>query len=290
MSKTEAQKPNDVLPDDDALNAFAAAAFAPRKRAAAAPKADEATPPPAEKTVTQEEPEPSKAEESPAVVVPAPAGESEKPTPDPAPRAQPRAQVAVREARTQTTATQRVMPETEVPEAPLWRRTRAQGETVSEKTRAQVEIPDLGSSGARPVQCTVMVAVTTRDRLANYQLAKKMETGREPTNAMVVRRSFLHARKQGLFGKLLHDLYNRQAPADEEDFDDDGLLGEVAGRRTERGRMKDNVQQSFRPSMQELAAYDAFCEAYRFPNRSEFLDAVLDEFLPPLPSPGRRRG
>lgn len=278
MSKTdEEKKVNDVLPDDEALSAFAAGAFgSPRKRAAAPAKAAQPAPFEPEKP-TSPAPEPLEqpvADSTPAAVptlVPAPASSSEEAPPAPAPPAQPQqAQVAVRET----------------PPAPVTHQPTPMPSRAANLSK--VDVPDLGPSGARPVQCTVMVAVTTRDRLASYQLAKKVETGREPTNAMVVRRAFLHARKQGLFGNLLHDLYNRQAPGDEEDFDDDGLLGEVAGRRTERGRMKDNVQQSFRPSMQELAAYDAFCAAYGFPNRSEFLDAMLDEFLPPLPSPGRR--
>ncbi|MEV3996659.1 hypothetical protein AB0K62_13415 [Streptomyces halstedii] len=133
-----------------------------------------------------------------------------------------------------------------------------------------------------------MVSTSVRDRIAQYQLTKKMEAGKEPTNSVVVRRAFLHAKRGDLFRKLLSAVHHRQNPVEDEDYDDDGLLGEVVGRRAERGRMKDSQQQSFRPSYQELATYDAFSTAYGFPSRSDFLDACLDEFLPTMPSGGRR--
>jgi hypothetical protein len=153
---------------------------------------------------------------------------------------------------------------------------------------AQVDVPNLGAPGSRATQCTIMVSTSVRDRIAHYQLTKKMETGKEPTNSVVVRRAFLHAKRGDLFQTLLSAIRHRQNPVDDEDYDDDGLLGEVLGRRVERGRMKDSQQQSFRPSYQELATYDAFSVAYGFPSRSDFLDACLDEFLPSLPASGRR--
>lgn len=241
MSKDTSQgRANDVLPDDEALSAFAIGAFG--------------------KTARNRPPSEHSAPEPPAVPPPSV-------SPEPAP-----AEVAVPDA----------------PPVPVTHRPRPLPSTPQP---VKVTIPDYGPMGTRPVQCTVMIARTTRDRLAAYQLAKKMETGKEPTNALVVRRAFLHARKNQLFGKLLRDLQLRQSTVDEEDFDDDGILGGVSGRKAERGRVKDNVQQSFRPSTQELAAYDAFAEAYDFPTRSEFLDALLDEFLPTPKEPGAgRRG
>jgi hypothetical protein len=157
--------------------------------------------------------------------------------------------------------------------------------------RHQVEVPDLGQVGAHPVQCTVNVSVSVRDRFAAYQLAKKVETGREPTNAVVVKRAMLAARKGARFPVLLEAVRHRQQPVEVEDDDPEGLFGDVVGRRAERGRIKDVVQQSFRPSRQELAVIDAFSSAYGFPSRSDFLDVVLDDFLPPLPDkPRSRRG
>jgi hypothetical protein len=134
-----------------------------------------------------------------------------------------------------------------------------------------------------------MVSQNVRDRFAYYQLSKKMAGDKEPSNALVVRRAFLHAKRGDLFAKLLTDVYQQQNAVDDEDYDEDGMLGEVVGRRAVRGRLKDSGQQSFRPSEQELATYDAYSQAYGFPSRSDFLTAVLDEFLPQLPASGRRR-
>jgi len=152
----------------------------------------------------------------------------------------------------------------------------------------KVRIPNLGPAGARATQCTIMASQNVRERFAHYQLAKKMAGEKEPSNALVVRRAFLYCKRGSLFTKLLRDVYQQQNAVDDEDYDEDGFLGEVVGRRAVRGRLKDSGQQSFRPSEQELANYDAFTQAYGFPSRSDFLNAVLDEFLPQLPS-GRRK-
>jgi hypothetical protein len=154
---------------------------------------------------------------------------------------------------------------------------------------SSIVIPELGEMGTKATQCTVMVSDSVRQRFAHYQLAKKMEKGSEPTNAVVVRRAVIHARKNNLFPQLLESVRQRQQPVDEEDYDPDDLFGDVPGRRTERGRMKNTVQQSFRPSYQELAVIDALSEGYGFPSRSDFMDAVLDAFLPSLPNTGRSR-
>jgi hypothetical protein len=153
----------------------------------------------------------------------------------------------------------------------------------------EVRVPDLGPGGRRGTQCTVMVSNNVRDRFARYQLEKKMAGEAEPSNAMVVRRAFLNAKRNNLFGEIFRDMYHRVTAVDEEDYDEDGLLGEVVGRRTVRGRVRDSGQQSFRPSMQELATYDAFSTGYGFPDRSAFIEGLLDKFLPQLPAPGRRR-
>ncbi|MEE1838137.1 hypothetical protein [Streptomyces sp. SP17KL33] len=153
----------------------------------------------------------------------------------------------------------------------------------------QVTVPDLGPSGARATQCTVMISQNVRDRFARYQLEKKMAGEKEPSNALVVRRAFLSARRNDLFLEILTEMYHRANAVDEEDYDEDGLLGEVVGRRAIRGRLRDSGQQSFRPSAQELATYDAFCTAYGFADRSAFMEGLLDRFLPQLPASGRRR-
>jgi len=145
-----------------------------------------------------------------------------------------------------------------------------------------------GPSEQRSTQCTVNVSLNVRDRFAAYQLAKKLERGSEPTNAVVVRRAVLHARKNDLFAGMLEAIRHRQAPLDDEDDDPEGLFGDVQGRRVERGRARDMAQQSFRPSYEELAVIDALVTAYGFTDRSSFLDAALDAFLPQLPEKRRR--
>jgi hypothetical protein len=135
-----------------------------------------------------------------------------------------------------------------------------------------------------PTQCTIMVQPQVRERFGRYQTAQNVETGVEPTNAVVVKRAFLHAHRHNLWAQLREAVRHRQQPVSEEDHDPDGLFGEVPARRVDRGGVKHGVQQSFRPSPQELAVYDRYAAAYSFDNRSDFLDAVLDAFLPPLPS------
>jgi hypothetical protein len=63
---------------------------------------------------------------------------------------------------------------------------------------------------------------------------------------------------------------------------------DVPASREQRGRLKSRTQQSFRLSGRELVVYDAYGNAYTFDNRSDFLNAVLDAFLPPLPATPKR--
>lgn len=297
---------NSELPDEDALAAFAPKAFDSRRRrrgegagkkepATAAPLANVAgerqseavaVPEPAQEILDPGlKPEPAQAE--PVAVVPAPApapqvdqvpprGPNRQPAPEqPSPAApdSEHTQVAVRAVEAPATASRRPVP--------LAYRADVQID--------QVPVPNLGPAGARATQCTIMIGQNVRDRFAHYQLSKKMAGEREPSNALVVRRAFLYCKRHNLFGKLVGDVYQQQNAVDEEDYDEDGMLGEVVGRRAVRGRLKDSGQQSFRPSEQELANYDAFTQTYGFPSRSDFLGAVLDEFLPQLPASSRRR-
>ncbi|WP_067721691.1 hypothetical protein [Nocardia yamanashiensis] len=153
----------------------------------------------------------------------------------------------------------------------------------------RIEVPNLGDEGAKLTQCLVNIESPVRDRFASYQTTTKQATGQEPNNAVVVRRAFLHARKDDKFADLLAAVKNRSRLAEDVDDDPDGLLGPAEGRRSARGRMKNSVQQSFRPTRQELATYDAFWQGYGFPSRSDFLNALLDLFLPELPSQPRAR-
>ncbi|MFI0822277.1 hypothetical protein ACH4TX_42110 [Streptomyces sp. NPDC021098] len=269
------------LPEDDALDGFsvaANAATAPRKRRRApAPEASASeSEAPAVDTAPQPgqvEPEQQSAPEPPTEVEPPPIVEESQPEP----------------ARTalvpQPTPSSGKLPASA---APAIERTPAPAPADRQPTTVQIR--NLGEPGQRATQCTIMVSSSVRDRFAHYQLTKKMQTGKEPTNAIVVRRAVLHARKNDLFAQLLEKVRHQQQPVEDEDHDPDGLFGEVPGRRAERGRMKDSVQQSFRPSYQELEVIDAITKAYGFPSRSDFLDAALDAFLPALPASGKARG
>lgn len=303
---------NSELPDEDALAAFATNAFGNggrrRKRGQDTEKTEPVTTPPQAVPVEERQPEPAAAPpqvqektpepepaaspepdpvtQKPAAAVPAPTpapqagpvpprGPNRQTAPEtpPAPAAGEHTQVAVRAVEAPAPAAHRPVP--------LAYRADVQID--------QVPVPNLGPAGARATQCTIMISQNVRDRFAHYQLSKKMAGEREPSNALVVRRAFLYCKRNDLFGKLLGDVYQQNNAVDEEDYDEDGMLGEVVGRRAVRGRLKDSGQQSFRPSEQELANYDAFTQAYGFPSRSDFLGAVLDEFLPQLPASGRRR-
>lgn len=253
------------LPEDDALDAFADAA-----NKATGPRRRRRTPfpSPADPPAPDSPPEPPVEPEQHA-----PADSDER-QPDPQP---------------QTVLEPEPPHDTQNLPAPSIEKTPEPVPQDTARQPATVQIRNLGEPGQRATQCTIMVSTSVRDRFAHYQLTKKME-GREPTNAIVVRRAVLHARKNDLFAQLLEKVRHRQQPVEDEDHDPDGLFGEVPGRRAERGRVKDSVQQSFRPSYQELEVIDTITAAYRFPSRSDFLDAALDAFLPPLPSgKGRNR-
>ncbi|WP_172384244.1 hypothetical protein [Streptomyces sp. MNP-20] len=150
----------------------------------------------------------------------------------------------------------------------------------------EVVVPHLAEphSANAPGQCTVMVHSEVRKRFLNYQTATKVQTGVEPTNAVVVKRAFLHAKKHDLWTVLREQVRQRQQPVSAEDDDPDGLFEEVPTRRVDRCGTKHGVQQSFRPTPRELTVYDTYASTYGFDNRSEFLDAVLDGFLPQLPA------
>ncbi|MFZ3562849.1 hypothetical protein ACOKM5_43740 [Streptomyces sp. BH097] len=150
-----------------------------------------------------------------------------------------------------------------------------------------VSVPQLGETGSDIVQCSIVVERQVRQRVVHYQNQKKAQTGVEPSNALVVRRAFVHAQRQDLWTQLHQYVRTLQAPISDEDLDIDldNLFCDVPERRPERGvSARHTTQQSFRPSRQELAVYDAFADAHEFANRSDFLNAALDAFLPALPA------
>jgi hypothetical protein len=242
---------NDSLPDDDALDAL----LPPPKKRRPAP----ATRPPQ----PQDRPRP----EQPAAGVTNPAAPAPAPAARPAPAAVPE-------------------PKAASAPAPLPAQPAKATDTPAVPAPLDIQRPQVGDQ--RSTQCTVNVHAGVRARFAAYQLAKKVEAGAEPTNAVVVRRAVLHARKFNLFAQMLETVRHEQTPAEAEDDDPDGLFGDVVGRRAERGRVRQVAQLPFRPSYRELAVIDAMAAAYGFANRSEFLNAALDEFLPLLQDKRRR--
>ncbi|GAA1375042.1 hypothetical protein [Streptomyces beijiangensis] len=260
---TKATTKRDDLPEDDGvLDAFAAAANAaltPRRRTRQGAATTKTTEPTTVVTTPPVgEPDPASVAEAPAPApatsVPGPAGESRPAAHD-------------------------NMPAAIV--APLQRREAAH--------TGPLQIPDLGPLGAEPTQCVIMVGAEVRKRFEYYQASQRQETGHEPTNAVVVRRAVLHCKKHDRFAQLHEALRHQRQVSLGEDDDPDGLFADVPTRRVERGRIKDTVQQSFRPSRQELGVIDAIVRTWTFPTRSDFLNAALDDFLPSLTT-GKVRG
>ncbi|MEW2302055.1 hypothetical protein AB0958_19115 [Streptomyces sp. NPDC006655] len=317
---------NSTLPDDDALAAFANDALGGGRRrrrrkdgeGEPAEATSDTSPTPAEDAPAPE-PAPAVVEEAPVAAQAAP-----DPEPAPAPAQQPVHTVAVEHHDEAAQTTEPTTPAEEqraaVPNqtaspdhrgdtaaaageaernpsardvevravsVPMTRDVLPPG--LTEDGVIEVRVPNLGIAGTDATQCTIMISSAVRDRFARYQLEKKMAGDAEPSNALVVRRAFLHARRNNLFLEILKERYHQANAVDVEDYDEDGLLGAVVGRRAVRGRVRDSGQQSFRPSKQELATYDAFQTAYGFADRSSFLEGVLDRFLPQLPASGRRR-
>lgn len=268
------------LPEDTALGAFAAGAIPPRRKRNRNQEAAPAESEPAQSAAdVTAEPAP--------VTVAADLDAAPAPTPDRVPEGVAEERQVIPEQHTDP-ATEEPTPAP--PRAAVARRPQVRAVTPSPaRPLAELGIQrDQQPAAGRITQCTVNVSVNVRDRFAAYQLAKKLEKGSEPTNAVVVRRAILHARRNDLFAQMLESIRHRQAPLDDEDDDPDGLFGDVQGRRVERGRGRDMAQQSFRPSYEELGIIDALVSGYGFDNRSEFLDAALDAFLPPLPDKRRR--
>ena len=146
--------------------------------------------------------------------------------------------------------------------------------------KVDIELPNLGALGRTTMQCAVNIDLGVQDRFNEYQADRKTATGREPTNAVVIRRAVAAANKEEVFGELLEAALLRLRTGEEADDDSDSLFGEVEGRKESRGRTKTTGQQPFRPSRQELAVIDAIWQGYHFPSRSDFLNAVLDWWLP----------
>lgn len=271
MSATSDTAYTDGLPDDNLSNAFARAQRGrrPRTDKSAAPSVPQTDAGPAADDTAAVVPD---------VVVPAPepvqAAAPRQAEPEQAPRgpAADDTAAAVPEQRDQVPAAEPSHREVAV-------RPPAEPEPVQAVVRPLPAATGTGEE--RTTQCTINVSVSVRDRFAAYQTARRVKTGTEPTNAVVVRWAVLHAHRNGLWGQMLEYVRHSQTPVFEEDDDPDGLFGDVpASRQTVRGRARDTVQQSLRPSLAELARYDQLAAQHQFGNRSEFLDAALEMYLP----------
>lgn len=269
MTRNNTANSEDSLPDDDALDAFSSVLPPPKKRPDRKPDKPALADPVPPAAGSSPEPDEQPVKDVP-VAIPTQA-ESAPAEPEPAPTPQPEAETPAPE----------LAAEVEV-------HTRSAPAVTAQVPLAELPIRREDIGAQRSTQCTVNVSAEVRLRFSAYQLAKKLANGAEPTNAVVVRRAVLHARKNDLFARMREAIRHRQTPLDDEDDDPEGLFGDVPGRRAERGRVREVAQLPFRPSYEELQVIDALARAYDFANRSEFLDAALDEFLPPLQDKRRR--
>ncbi|MEU9416048.1 hypothetical protein [Streptomyces sp. NPDC048272] len=128
----------------------------------------------------------------------------------------------------------------------------------------------------RFTQVTSIVDVAVLERFGAYQDAQKAKTGAEPANTVVVFEAINAAMRANKLGEL-----SRAPEADPDDF----LAIHTPGRRTSRERRKTD-QLSWRPTFGQLGKLDTAWKAH-FKDRSQFINAVLDDFLPEL-KPKRR--
>ncbi|MBH1939212.1 hypothetical protein I5Q34_33990 [Streptomyces sp. AV19] len=115
--------------------------------------------------------------------------------------------------------------------------------------------------------------MTVIARFEQYQTMEKMNNGVSLSNTAVVLTAINHS--AGAF----EELARKRNPSQE----DSGQLFAIRtpGRRVTKERRKVD-QLSWRPTYGEIARVDKIWEAARFPNRSAFVEATLDAFLPPL--------
>lgn len=291
MSDTAEATYTDGLPDDDVASAFSRAQRRGRRKDK--PKTEPAPEPqPSAEAATDpgEAPTPEDVPASAETAEPpqqAPDPDEDRPTPAPASATLP-------EQREQETTPPEVTeaPGAEVavrPAAPHPEPTPAPAPVHAVARPVPAPTSSAAAGEGRTTQVTINVSSSVRDRFAAYQLAQKIERGAEPTNAVVVKRAVLHAHRGDLWAQMREHVRHRQSPVFDEDDDPDGLFGDVptAGQAV-RGRARDTVQQSFRPSLAELARYDQLAAEYGFDNRSEFLDVALEFYLPQAEAKRRR--
>ncbi|WP_225636773.1 hypothetical protein [Streptomyces solaniscabiei] len=112
--------------------------------------------------------------------------------------------------------------------------------------------------------------VDVLERFKAYQLDQKVRTREEPSNTVVVFQAINAAVKSGKLGEL-----NSQPEEDEGEF----LSIHAPGRRTSRERRRTD-QLSWRPTFGNLDMIDGLWPEHNFKDRSQFINAVLDAYLP----------
>ncbi|MEV2236323.1 hypothetical protein AB0H69_48365 [Streptomyces phaeochromogenes] len=108
------------------------------------------------------------------------------------------------------------------------------------------------------------------ERFKAHQLDQKVRTREEPSNTVVV---FL-AINAAVKGNKLAGLNGGP-----DDSGDDFLSIHAPGRRTSRERRRTD-QLSWRPTFGNLDMIDALWPEHGFKDRSQFINAVLDAYLP----------
>ncbi|WP_344033171.1 hypothetical protein [Streptomyces luteireticuli] len=128
-------------------------------------------------------------------------------------------------------------------------------------------------------QVTSTIAVSVISRFDKYQTAQKVENGASLSNTAVVLTAINHS--AGKFEELARNWGKPQ--------EEPGQLFAIRtpGRRVTKDRRKTD-QLSWRPTYGEIAQVDKIWESAGFPNRSAFVEATLDAFLPAAKSPGRK--
>lgn len=140
----------------------------------------------------------------------------------------------------------------------------------SATTRENAPAADPSASDDRFTQVTSIVEVEVLERFKAYQLDQKVRTKEEPSNTVVVFLAINAAVKDNKVAEL------NNAPAD----DADGFLAiHAPGRRTSRERRRTD-QLSWRPTFGNLEMIDGLWPEHGFKDRSQFINAVLDAFLP----------
>jgi len=140
--------------------------------------------------------------------------------------------------------------------------------------RPATQAPD-SRTADRFTQVTSIVDVDVLERFKDYQLDKKLREGKEPSNTFVVFSAINDAVKEDALDRL-----SKTGTEEEEVADPNAFLSiQAPGRRITRERRRTD-QLSWRPTFANLDQIDELWPQHGFRDRSHFINAVLDWFLP----------